>query len=100
MIRDHSNGETFSFNFNGTLVSAHPGDTIAAALLANGINTTRITSKGLPRGPFCMMGACYDCLIELNGVTLQSCMTMAVADMEVVSAVPVTSVESHTSVER
>jgi succinate dehydrogenase/fumarate reductase-like Fe-S protein len=35
--------------------------------------------SGAPRGPFCMMGACFDCLIEVGGVTRQACM-MQVSD--------------------
>ena len=30
--------------------------------------------SGAPRAPFCMMGACYDCLVAVEGVTRQACM--------------------------
>ncbi len=77
----------FVFSFNGAPVTANTGDTVAAALISNGIHITRTTAKGSPRGPFCMMGACYDCLIELDGVTLQACMLTATPDMQIRSAV-------------
>jgi len=51
------------------------GANLAAALLGAGIVAFRATPlTGAPRGPFCMMGACFDCLIELEGVTRQACM--------------------------
>lgn len=80
---DHDTADTFTFLFEGNEIKARPGDTVAAALLANGVNSTRTTRNGSARGPFCMMGACYDCLIEYDGTTLQSCMTEAMPDMEI-----------------
>jgi predicted molibdopterin-dependent oxidoreductase YjgC len=51
------------------------GENLAAALLEAGVMPFRQTLvSGAPRGPFCMMGACFDCLIELDGVTRQACM--------------------------
>ncbi|MEM7258859.1 MAG: (2Fe-2S)-binding protein [Pseudomonadota bacterium] len=90
MIRDASSAHTFTFYFNGQSVKANPGDSIAAALLCNGIRSTRKTRTGNHRGPFCMMGACYDCLVEINDTTVQSCMVTATPGIEVFSASPVT----------
>lgn len=66
-----------TFSFDGTRVRAHPGDTVAAALLAAGIVATRTTPVGdRPRGPYCMMGACFDCLAIVDGVGgVQTCLT-------------------------
>lgn len=60
------------------------GVNLAAALIEAGVSHFRHTpvSKA-PRGPFCMMGACFDCLIVLDGVTRQACMIEVVADMEI-----------------
>ncbi len=60
-----------------TPVAARPGDSVAVALLAAGVNTTRTTAaSGAPRGPYCMMGACFECLAEVDGVAnVQTCMT-------------------------
>ncbi len=50
------------------------GMNLAAALLAAGIDTFRLTpTSGAPRAPFCMMGACFDCLVAIDGVTRQAC---------------------------
>jgi predicted molibdopterin-dependent oxidoreductase YjgC len=63
--------------FDGQAVPARPGDSVAVALLAAGITTTRTTPvSGAPRGPFCMMGACFDCLSIVDGrPNVQTCMT-------------------------
>jgi D-hydroxyproline dehydrogenase subunit gamma len=63
--------------FEGQAVPARSGDSVAVALLAAGITTTRSTAvSGAPRGPFCMMGACFDCLSVVDGrPNVQSCMT-------------------------
>ncbi len=51
------------------------GANLAAALLAAGVGVFRNTPvSGAPRAPFCMMGACFDCLVEIDGVTRQACM--------------------------
>lgn len=52
------------------------GENLAAALLAAGVRTIRRTPvSGAPRAPFCMMGACFECLVEIDGTTRQACMT-------------------------
>jgi predicted molibdopterin-dependent oxidoreductase YjgC len=54
-----------------------PHYTVAAALLQSGLAACRTTPvSGAPRGPFCMMGVCFDCLVEVDGVpNVQACMT-------------------------
>lgn len=62
-------------SFNGTRLSLPEGMNLAAALLATGVDVFRHTPvSGAPRAPFCMMGACFDCLIEIDGVVRQACM--------------------------
>ena len=61
-------GTPITFTFDGQLIEAFEGETVAAALLACGVQAMRKTSrKGEPRGLFCNMGICFDCLIEVNG---------------------------------
>jgi predicted molibdopterin-dependent oxidoreductase YjgC len=65
----------FAVTFEGQELHLPEGANLAAALLAAGITTFRHTPvSGAPRGPFCMMGACFDCLVEVDGVTRQACM--------------------------
>src|SRR6476659_8564203 len=61
---------------DGRHVEARAGDSVAAALLAAGYATCRTTPvSGAPRAPFCMMGACFDCLVSVDGVgSRQGCM--------------------------
>lgn len=71
-------GRPITFSFNGAPVEAQQGDTIAAALLMAGLRSFRKTPvSGTPRGAFCMMGACFDCLVEIDGETVQACMVPA-----------------------
>ena len=59
--------ERLSFTFDGVAMNAQRGQTVAAALLAGGVTSWRVTrSGGLPRGLFCGIGACFDCLVDVN----------------------------------
>jgi predicted molibdopterin-dependent oxidoreductase YjgC len=74
-----------TIHFDGQPVGAREGESVAAALLAAGHAATRITPGGAaPRGPYCMMGVCFDCLVEVDGVpNMQACMTPVRDGMEV-----------------
>jgi predicted molibdopterin-dependent oxidoreductase YjgC len=59
---------TVSFRFDGRAMTAPAGSTIAAALLGNGVLAWRTTRRrGEPRGLFCGIGYCHDCLVDVNG---------------------------------
>src|ERR1700749_281235 len=53
--------------FDGAETEALPGETIAAALAAADIVAVRRSRSGAPRGPFCGMGGCFDCLVTVDG---------------------------------
>lgn len=73
---DPSDAPRLRLEFDGQTLTARAGDTLAAALLRAGIPVFRHTPEhGSARGPYCMMGACYDCLVLVDGVTRQACMT-------------------------
>ncbi len=56
------------FTFDGTEMVAREEGSIAEALIGNGVLAWRSTRFGdRPRGLFCGIGACYDCLIAVNG---------------------------------
>jgi predicted molibdopterin-dependent oxidoreductase YjgC len=63
--------------FDGVTVPAQAGESAASALIAAGILVTRHTPVSTaPRGPFCMMGACFDCLAVVDGRGgVQLCLT-------------------------
>lgn len=62
--------------FNDQPFSVPSGRSIAAALLAVGIQRFRSSAvSGAARAPYCMMGACFECLVEVDGVpSRQSCL--------------------------
>lgn len=74
-----------TFSFEGRSVIGTEGDTVAAALLAAGERVFRTTPvSGSGRGPFCMMGVCFDCLVEIDGISnRQACMTLVAEGMAV-----------------
>lgn len=78
-----------TFTFEGETVGARRGDTVAAALFAAGIVATRDSAiSGRPRGPYCMMGACFECVVTIDGeANRQACM-VAVADGMAVTRQP------------
>ena len=67
--------------FNDQPFSVPAGRSVAAALLAAGVQRFRGTPvSGAPRAPYCMMGACFECLVEIDGMpSRQSCL-VAVQD--------------------
>ena len=70
--------------FGERQVLVRNGGILAAELLAAGVTTLRQTPvSGSTRGPFCMMGACFDCLVEIDGATVQACMTRVVPGLVV-----------------
>jgi len=78
-------GEKVTLLVNGKAVTAHRGETVAAALLAAGCRVLRKSKTGAEfRGFFCGMGVCYDCLVTINGLADQrACMRLVEDGMEV-----------------
>lgn len=70
---------------DGHAITARDGDTLAMALMNAGVVAFRQTPvSGAPRGPLCLMGVCFDCLVEVDGrQNVQSCMVEARAGMQV-----------------
>ena len=71
-----SQGEKAVITVDGKTVEARVGDTVAAAMLAGGYAASRTTTvSGAQRGPYCMMGVCFDCLVIVDGVaSRQGCL--------------------------
>jgi predicted molibdopterin-dependent oxidoreductase YjgC len=71
--------------FNDQPLTVPAGRSVAAALFAAGVSRFRATPvSGAPRAPYCMMGACFECLVEIDGVpSRQSCMVEVKAGMRV-----------------
>ncbi|MEU0519125.1 (2Fe-2S)-binding protein [Streptosporangium sp. NPDC006007] len=69
----------FEISVDGAPVPVIPGQTIGAALHGAGVRTWRTTRiDGRPRGLFCGIGVCFDCLVTVNGSpSLRACLTEA-----------------------
>jgi predicted molibdopterin-dependent oxidoreductase YjgC len=80
-------GAAITFFVDGEAVQARRGQTLAAALLADGHGVLRHTRHaGRPRGLFCAMGVCFDCVMTVDGRTgVRACMTRVDDGMQVVS---------------
>jgi predicted molibdopterin-dependent oxidoreductase YjgC len=71
--------------FAGRKIPFEPGQTVAAALIAAGIRSWRTTPRGtIPRGLFCGIGACYDCLVSVNGEPPERACLLPARDGDVV----------------
>jgi len=69
---------------NGQPVPCYPGETVATALLAAGVQVFRRTAGGQPRAPVCNMGVCFDCLVGIDGRTNQrSCMVRVTDGLQI-----------------
>ena len=78
-------GERFELRVDGERVPAHAGETIAAALLAAGRRALRRTAaRGEPRGVYCAMGVCGECVMVVDGEPgVRTCVTLAAPGMTV-----------------
>lgn len=78
-------GDFVEITINGQRCMAYAGETVATALMAMGIRSFRRTARaGAPRGLYCGMGVCYDCLVVVNGrPNTRACMTYVRDSMEV-----------------
>ncbi len=83
--RLHEDSAVVRLTLDGRPIEARAGDTVAAALLAAGIDTCRTTPvSGAPRAPYCMMGVCFDCLVTVDGVgNRQGCLVPVAEGMAV-----------------
>ena len=77
-------GQAITITVDGVPLPAYEGETIAGALLAAGRRAWRRTSHGQPRGVFCGIGLCFDCLVTVNGTSnVRACVTPVAAGMVV-----------------
>ncbi|MDR6858251.1 (2Fe-2S)-binding protein [Variovorax guangxiensis] len=81
-------GATESFidvEFDGRRLAVLGQRSVAAALLAAGVSRFRSTPvSGAPRAPYCMMGVCFECLLEIDGVAnRQACLVPVQPGMKI-----------------
>jgi predicted molibdopterin-dependent oxidoreductase YjgC len=78
-------GRNVTVEFNGQPLELAANQSVAAALLAAGVSRFRSTPvSGAPRAPYCMMGVCFECLLEIDGVAnRQACLVEVRAGMTI-----------------
>ena len=71
--------------FNGRSLAVPGQCSVAASLLAAGVSRFRSTPvSGAPRAPYCMMGVCFECLLEIDGVpNRQACLVTVQPGMKI-----------------
>ncbi len=81
----HSTDASVPVVVNGAAVSVPAGSTAAAAMLLGGAGHTRSSAlSGEPRAPYCMMGACFECWMEIDGeANQQGCMVIVREGMRI-----------------
>lgn len=79
------NEQSVSIDLEGEILNVGAGETVAAAILAAGAKHSRTTPvTGAARLPYCMMGACFDCLVEIDGIpNRQACMVRVENGMKI-----------------
>ncbi|HIC89370.1 MAG TPA: (2Fe-2S)-binding protein [Anaerolineae bacterium] len=78
-------GESFAVEIDGQVFPAYEGETVAAVLLASGCRIFSQAAEGeTPRGLFCGMGLCHQCLVTVNGIpNMRACMTIVQPGMRI-----------------
>ena len=78
-------GRKVEFEFDGKLMRGYEGEPIATALMGAGIKVFRYTVKGQnPRGVFCAIGRCTDCVMTVDGMpNVRTCVTLLRKGMKV-----------------
>ena len=76
-----------TFTFDGNIYEGFEGDTIASALLANGVRQLRVHEEtGAPRAIYCNIGHCFECRVTVNQVQgIRACMTSIKENMVIES---------------
>lgn len=77
---------SFEIVVDGRPVTAHPGDSVAAALWNAGISRLRTSPGGEPRSWLCAMGSCFECQVSIDGRPQRACITPCVEGMTVTLA--------------
>lgn len=77
ILGDIPEGKMVNFTYNGTVLQGIEGEPISAALRVAGVMTHRYTKKRHePRGVFCAIGRCTDCVMVVDGKpNIRTCIT-------------------------
>lgn len=77
-MADAPAGTTVTILLDGAPVRGPAGASVASLLLGAGVQTLRRSPRaGAPRGAFCLMGVCQECVVLVDGVLRQACLVAA-----------------------
>ncbi len=77
-------GRFVEVTVDGAAMRLPEGAMLAPALMGAGVRQLRRSPRGgAPRGAFCLMGACQECVIRVDGTLRQACMTPVRAGMAI-----------------
>ncbi|MEJ5201374.1 MAG: (2Fe-2S)-binding protein [Anaerolineales bacterium] len=87
LLPEVKRGRKVQITVDGKPIEAFEGETVAAAMMASGFRVFRTTAKDkMPRGMYCGMGICFECLVTINGVkNVRACLTPVTDGMTVVT---------------
>ena len=66
------NSKKIKFSFENKEYEAYSGETVASALIRNGVKNLRKDRSENYRGVYCNMGICNECIVELMEINLLS----------------------------
>lgn len=77
ILGEPEKGRLVTFFYDGRSMQGYEGEPIAVALKAAGVMVHRHTKKyDRPRGVFCAIGRCTDCVMVVNGKpNVRTCVT-------------------------
>ena len=75
--------EAISVFVNGRAIDVPAGSMATAALAIAGLDASRQSVTGTPRGPLCGMGICFECCAMVNGRRQRTCQTDCLPGMEI-----------------
>lgn len=92
-IHDPHRAAAVELFLDGRRYCAHQGESVAAALFAAGVKTLRVSPRlNQPRGMYCLMGSCQECLVMVDGSRVLACQTSVVNGMRI-ETVPETGID-------
>ena len=80
----YSRGKLVKIYFNNEELLAYEGENLASALYSSNIKTLRYSPKlKMPRGFFCLIGSCQECLLLINGRKTLACLSYVTENMSI-----------------
>ena len=83
ILPDVERGAPVTVRVDGVAVPAFEGETLATAMLAAGKGVFRRDGRGAPRGLYCNMGSCGECMVTVAGRRVRACLTDVAEGMEI-----------------